>query len=832
MATLHLHKIQHSIFLLATFLLQFSTLQFPSLAYDPQDTYFINCGSDNDVHENNNYIGESNRSYQTTFRKSSKETNQSIVPSPLYQSARIFRSTSSYEFDTFPNETYMVRFHFYSFSSNINLYTAKFNVSVPGFSLLQNFEAENTTDPGLIKEYIVKIIRKRFKITFTPQKSSFAFVNAIELFKLSTHLIPDLRKFNYTTGRALSIYSNNFLSQALETKHRLNVGSEPVTRENDNLTREWLLDDSYISDPQDAKNSTFFTGKINHATDDEYDGLHSDKYTAPDVVYQTAKESKNGSKGLNISWSVPVEKNTDHFLRLHFCDNINLQGLLTTFNINIYDQIVISKVNNDGYLSTPYYYDFVVPSDGSGLLKVSVVPNKTAAKPNAFLNGLELMKVIESSGPIALDDSDSNSKISLPVVVGSVIGGLVLVSVMVVLFIWICKNRKQKPVENYKWLPARASAGGSSHGRLTDNINLGLKISLRDLQSATENFNAKRVIGKGGFGNVYKGVLKNGMSVAVKRSEQESGQGFPEFEAEIMVLSKIRHRHLVSLIGYCDERYEMILVYEYMEKGTLRDSLYSTNLTSFLTWKQRLEICIGAARGLHYLHKGAAGGIIHRDVKSTNILLDENLVAKVADFGLSRSGPLDQHSHVSTGVKGTFGYLDPEYFQSQQLTEKSDVYSFGVVLLEVLCARPAIDTSLPRDEVNLAHWGIFCKDKGILEDIVDPSIKGQINPNSLRKFSETVNKCLQDDGCDRPSVGDVLWDLEYALQLQRGIIHREPHEDSSTNASVSIQLPNIRRLPSLYSMTEIDDMSIGMVNDESNSSADPVFSQLRIGDAR
>jgi serine/threonine protein kinase len=413
------------------------------------------------------------------------------------------------------------------------------------------------------------------------------------------------------------------------------------------------------------------------------------------------------------------------------------------------------------------------------------------------------MKVIELSGLIPLDDSDSNSKISIPVVVGSVVGGLVLVSVVVVLFLWFSKTRKQKPVENSEWLPVRASAGGSSHSRLTDattiqgsplpNINLGLKLSLLDLQFATENFNAKRIIGKGGFGNVYKGVLKNGMTVAVKRSEPGSGQGLPEFQAEIMVLSKIRHRHLVSLVGYCDERYEMILVYEYMEKGTLRESLYGTNLSSFLTWKQRLEICIGAARGLHYLHKGAAGGIIHRDVKSTNILLDENLVAKVADFGLSRTGPIDQHAYVSTVVKGTFGYLDPEYFQSQQLTEKSDVYSFGVVLLEVLCARPAIDQSLPRNQVNLAEWGIFCKDKGILEDIIDPSIKGQIEPNSLRKFSETVDKCLQDDGSDRPSMGDVLWDLEYALQLQRGAIQREPHEDSSSSASVSIQLPNVRR---------------------------------------
>ncbi|MCI01107.1 putative receptor-like protein kinase, partial [Trifolium medium] len=247
------------------------------------------------------------------------------------------------------------------------------------------------------------------------------------LFMLPTHLIPDsIARYNYleSTGRGLTTYSGGLLSRALETKHRLNVGGGNVTRETDNLTREWLPDDSYITTPQNAKNSPFFGGTIKRNADDEYDGLHSDQYTAPDVVYQTAKESKNGSIGLNISWSVPVEKNIDHFLRLHFCDNINPQGLLTTFILNIYDQLVITNVNNDADLSTPYYYDFVVRSDGSGLLKVSVIPNTTAAKPNAFLNGLELMKVIESSGLIPLDDPDSSSKkISIPVVVGSVVGG-------------------------------------------------------------------------------------------------------------------------------------------------------------------------------------------------------------------------------------------------------------------------------------------------------------------------------------------------------------------------------------------------------------------------
>ncbi|KAK2366029.1 receptor protein kinase HERK [Trifolium repens] len=244
--------------------------------------------------------------------------------------------------------------------------------------------------------------------------------------------------------------------------------------------------------------------------------------------------------------------------------------------------------------------------------------------------------------------------------------------------------------------------------------------------------------------------------------------------------------------------------------GTLRDNLYNTNLP-YLTWKQRLDICIGASKGLNYLHRGVAGGIIHRDVKSTNILLDENLVAKVSDFGLSRSGPIDQHSYVSTCVKGTFGYLDPDYFRSQQLTEKSDVYSFGVVLLEVLCARPAIELSCPSEQVNLAEWGLLCKNNGKLEEIVDSSIKEQINQNSLRIFSEIVEKCLQDDGCDRPTMVDVLWDLEYALQL-----HREPNEDSSSSAFVSLQLHNDECLPSLSTLIEVDGMSIDRV-DESKS---------------
>jgi serine/threonine protein kinase len=508
---------------------------------------------------------------------------------------------------------------------------------------------------------------------------------------------------------------------------------------------------------------------------------------------------------------------------------VNLSNTLK-FTLYIYSKFstLINSFDYGDYLAIPFYVDFVVDSGDSGRIDISIgVYNDTVDK-TAFLNGVEIMKILGNSG---LSLNEHKKRHVFPTV-GTILGGLVLICILVVVVFFVFKCRKPKPIENSDWSPLPVHGGGSSHSRTTEgtipNMNLGLKIPFAELQFATKNFATKLLIGKGGFGNVYKGTLRNGTKVAVKRSEPGSGQGLPEFQTEIMVLSKIRHRHLVSLIGYCDERYEMILVYEFMANGTLRDHLYGSDLPP-LSWKQRLEICIGAARGLHYLHKGSAGGIIHRDVKPTNILLDKNNVAKVADFGLSKSGPLDD-THVSTTVKGTIGYLDPEYFKSQQLTEKSDVYSFGVVLLEVLCARPAIDRMLPREQVNLAEWGMLCKKRGLIEEIVDPSLKGQIDPNSLRKFIETTEKCLQECGTDRPTMGDVLWDLEYALQLQQTAMPREPHEDSTIGASAGLELPNVWQFNSISFSVDRDDMPV-MRDDDSYNKPSEVFSQLRCDDS-
>ncbi|GLT72851.1 hypothetical protein SLA2020_447500 [Shorea laevis] len=220
-----------------------------------------------------------------------------------------------------------------------------------------------------------------------------------------------------------------------------------------------------------------------------------------------------------------------------------------------------------------------------------------------------------------------------------------------------------------------------------------------DIQMITNNF--VRILGKGGFGEVYHGYVDDNQ-VAVKMLSPSSVQGYQQFQAGGKLTSmRVHHRNLTTLIGFCNEESNIGLIYEYMPNGNLQEHLSDGN-QNILSWEKRLQIAIEAAQGLEYLHNGCKPPIIHRDVKSTNILLNENLQAKLADFGLSKIFPTDDGTHMSTKIAGTPGYLDPEYFQSNRLTEKSDVYSFGIVLLEIITSRPVIART--NERTHISQW--------------------------------------------------------------------------------------------------------------------------------
>ncbi|KAH6824250.1 Protein kinase superfamily protein [Perilla frutescens var. hirtella] len=291
------------------------------------------------------------------------------------------------------------------------------------------------------------------------------------------------------------------------------------------------------------------------------------------------------------------------------------------------------------------------------------------------------------------------------------------------------------------------------------------KFSLAEIRSATGDFSDEQVIGKGGFGKVYKGLIDNGSLIAaIKRLASNSKQGEKEFVMEMETLTKVRHRNLVSLIGYCNEQGEMILVYEYVANGTLADHLHN-NSSSSLTWNERLMICIGAGRGLDYLHSGCS--IIHRDVKSTNILLDENFTAKVADFGLAKH--LSTHileSYVSASVKGSFGYFDPSYFTTGRLTRASDTYAFGVVLLELLSGKPAVDPRLSEGELCLTMWAQDKFRNGKANQIVASNLRGEISEDCLKTFVRVAKKCLLQEPKKRLTMTQAVAQLESALEQQ------------------------------------------------------------------
>ncbi|KAL4654175.1 hypothetical protein ACB092_01G359100 [Castanea dentata] len=301
-----------------------------------------------------------------------------------------------------------------------------------------------------------------------------------------------------------------------------------------------------------------------------------------------------------------------------------------------------------------------------------------------------------------------------------------------------------------------------------------LQLTLSQLLKATSNFSQSLRIGEGGFGTVYKAQLENGHMVAIKRAKKELFENLQtEFSSEVELLAKIDHRNLVKLLGYIDQGNERLIIIEYVPNGTLREHLDGQR-GRILDFNQRLEIAIDVAHGLTYLHLYAEKQIIHRDVKSSNILLTESMRAKVADFGFARLGPLDtDQTHISTKVKGTVGYLDPEYMKTYQLTPKSDVYSFGILLIEILSGRRPVELKRPPEQRVTLRWAFKKYDEGSVVELVDPLMEEVVDAEVLMKMFSLAFLCAAPVRVDRPdmkSVGEQLWAIraDYLKSAKKG----------------------------------------------------------------
>ncbi|XP_023756166.1 probable LRR receptor-like serine/threonine-protein kinase At4g29180 [Lactuca sativa] len=400
--------------------------------------------------------------------------------------------------------------------------------------------------------------------------------------------------------------------------------------------------------------------------------------------------------------------------------------------------------------------------------------NLTGTVPN-FLSGLTFLKILNLKGnnfvgPIPVElleksnkgllslsfDEESTgdnkgNKITVPVITAVASFFVILTAVMT---IWIIAKQRAR-----------------------DTKKRGTRLEIRkqhytysEIENMTNNFSV--VIGNGGFGIVYHGYIGD-TEVAVKMLSESSLQGDKEFQAEAYLLLSVHHRNLTSLVGYCNEGNHKGIIYEYMAMGNLERHVFASS--SALNWKERLEIGCDAAHGLEYLHHGCKPPIVHRDIKCTNILLNGNFRAKLADFGLSKAFPTEDGTHISTAVAGTPGYLDPEYYTSNRLTEKSDVYSFGIVLLVIITGQPAI-TKHDEDIINISRWVNLKLAYGDMKNIVDPRLMGDFDINSAWKAVELAMACVAHTPSRRPTMNEVVMELSDCLVMERARQEKKPRQ--------------------------------------------------------
>ncbi|KAI3694055.1 hypothetical protein L1987_77014 [Smallanthus sonchifolius] len=320
----------------------------------------------------------------------------------------------------------------------------------------------------------------------------------------------------------------------------------------------------------------------------------------------------------------------------------------------------------------------------------------------------------------------------------------------------------------------------------TSHLGWGHWFTLRDLEQATRRFSNENVVGEGGYGVVYKGTLINGTVVAVKRLLNNLGQAEKEFRVEVEAIGHVRHKNLVRLLGYCIEGTQRMLVYEYVDNGNLEQWLHGdTQECGVLTWEARMKVLLGIAKALAYLHEAIEPKVVHRDIKSSNILIDHDFNGKLSDFGLAKL--LDSgESHINTRVMGTFGYVAPEYANTGMLNEKSDIYSFGVLLLEAITGRDPVDYNRVANEVNLVEWLKKMVGDRRAEEVVDPDLDLKPSTHALKRALLVALRCVDPVSEKRPKMSQVVRMLDTDFPYREERRNRRSRSASMDGETMSV----------------------------------------------
>ncbi|KAK6929308.1 Malectin-like domain [Dillenia turbinata] len=669
------------VFLISLICFDFLAKWVLSKPFDPSDGILINCGGDKPI------VAEDGRTFEPDSGNSNVKFSPNshiVVPkvdsgllnnSYMYVSARVFTETSTYAIKTKHMGRHWLRLHFYAFENVLyELESAVFSVVVNGITLLPRLKIGDKKSD--VKEYVIDVSysdSKNLVMTFSPSNGSVAYVNAIEVVPIPSGIFPSSAlQVPLGTQVEISSYGN----VAFETAYRINMGGPLITPKNDTLWRIWEPDKPFLVNPFAAHSASIDPSTIKYPS-----GVSAE--IAPNWVYATAQEmadAKVSNQRFNVSWAFKVDGGFGYLIRMHFCDIVSAALNNLVFNVYVNNQSALSSFDISSKtmeLSAAYFVDFVTNvSLGSNRILVQVGPSNIRSYPsNALLNGLEIMKTISNfSYKVDVSMASRTNKWLIPTIAG-LVGlaiGVIIISAAFLLFSRCLKKPKQDQGQPTVWLPLPTHAGNSeskvstgSCASASPSLNLGRVLAFSEICEVTNNFDESLLLGVGGFGKVYKGVLENGVVVAIKRGNPRSQQGLNEFRTEIQMLSKLRHRHL---------------------------------------------------------------------------------------------------------------------------------------------------------QVNIAEWAMKWQKKGQLEKVIDPHLVGHANVESLRKFGETAEKCLAEHGSERPTMGDVLWNLEYALQLQEASM-QSVKDENSTNNIPDDWIPEI----------ELNDDGEEIVNDQESdatTSRSGVFSQI------